>query len=448
MQQTKGYLPLTSGSSEPIRPRRRVGRGLLAGMLVCLSSVSAEAGGDGFTPRKKLEALARRLRTKAVPVETPCVRPGADAEACQAWALDRTLKKLNDGTADGETTTRIIQLGDSHIASDYITGMIRERLQKKFGNAGRGFVHADQPNLFGGRRLKRSDKAWKRTRVVDRHGPGKPFGFSGIAIESRKKGASAVYRVHANDETVRIYYHARRGGPKVKIFVDRRFLTSFSTHSETGESRVHTVEIPPSKKSKKKRTLKLVADGPYARILGLSFERNEPGVLFESIGLVGADAKVYLDLERASFRQHLTLHKPDLIILMVGGNDGLKIRKGWTTLDKVRRHHEDLLDFLRKTLPATDCLVWSPMDAAGRKGRRIVSKPLVKEIRDMQREVALAKACGFWDLYGSMGGAGAMGRWARLGVMNKDLIHPRKRAADLLGHIFFKSWIELDRVGG
>ena len=46
-------------------------------------------------------------------------------------------------------------------------------------------------------------------------------------------------------------------------------------------------------------------------------------------------------------------------------------------------------------------------------GRRIVSRPMVPKIVDIQRRVALAEGCAFFDTYLAMGGEGAAGRWHR-----------------------------------
>ena len=42
-------------------------------------------------------------------------------------------------------TVRVLHYGDSHTAADFITTAIRRPLQKRFGDAGRGFVLLGQP---------------------------------------------------------------------------------------------------------------------------------------------------------------------------------------------------------------------------------------------------------------------------------------------------------------
>ena len=67
----------------------------------------------------------------------------------------------------------------------------------------------------------------------------------------------------------------------------------------------------------------------------------------------------------------------------------------------------------------------------------------LEEIRDMQRTVADETKVAFWDTLAAMGGAGAIARWDAAKVMNKDLVHPKKRAADLLGDLFARALLAL-----
>ncbi len=170
---------------------------------------------------------------------------------------------------------------------------------------------------------------------------------------------------------------------------------------------------------------------------------SAPGVIYESIGPVGADAKVYLDLEINSFTESLKAHKPDLIVLMVGGNDALKARKKWRTLDEVRGHHEQLIDRLRKILPDAELMLWAPMDAGQKRKGKVVSKPLLEQIRTLQEEVAAAKKVAYWDTLDAMGGPGSITRWTKARVMNKDLVHPKRAAADLLGRLFSAAFLSV-----
>ena len=282
----------------------------------------------------------------------------------------------------------------------------------------------------------RPEGPWKKARHVEIHKERHPFGFSAISLTSKKKNARITYSIEAKEDLVRVYYQRHPKGGALDIIAGKTTLATIDTKG-ADESLIHDVKLPA-----KTKTIDLVATGPGVKLYGISFERQAPGLLYEPIGPVGADAKLYLQFGRDSFEQHIKAHKPDLFILMVGGNDTLKIRKGWTTLDNVHKDHADLLALLKKIRPEADCMVWSPMDAGEKKGGKVVSKDKIVEMRALQEKVAASHGCAFWDMHKLMGGEGSIALWAKAGVMNRDLIHPKQKAADLLGHMFSDAFLE------
>jgi lysophospholipase L1-like esterase len=404
-------------------------------LVLCLSNLARAAGP---TSPKALAALQKKLKISEVPIENPCVVDGVD---CQRKALSRVFAKLK-AVKSSKNPVRILHLGDSHIAADYISGPIRRRLQSKFGDAGRGFMHIDHRRKYGGRVINRKEGPWKKLRHVELHKKHLEFGFSGISLESRSRKASISYRLSQSDSLVRLYYQQQPKGGVLQIRVGGKSLGPLDTKGPK-KSVVAQFQLP--KLSKKKARLILQALGPKVKLYGISFETSQSGVLFDPIGPVGADAKLYTEFGQDSFRQHLQAYSPDLIILMVGGNDAMKIRKGWTTLEKVKQDHLQFLSTVRKVVPNADCMIWSPMDAGRRKGKRIVSQWKIHEVARLQAAVAKSAGCAFWDLYGFMGEKGSIARWSRAGVMNRDLIHPKRAAADLIGTSFADFFLEAYR---
>ncbi len=401
-----------------------------AALLLAAPAATAKPKYPGtFTSDAKIAALEKKVGAKVVPIE-------------RKEALAGTKKKL----AAKRGKVRFLQLGDSHIASDYITGRIRHRLQSAYGDGGRGFTHVDQAWGYGGRRIKK--KGWASDRIVDKDRAGRPFGFSGMSLESERKGAIIQYRVEPDETSVRVYYYAQPGGGTLTASLGGKALGSVDTAGEI-HSRVWTIDLtkaPRGAPDKMKgppggHILEIEAQGPKARIFGVSFETAGSGVVYESIGPVGADAKVYLQLGRDSFEQHLSAHAPDVVVLMVGGNDALKIRKKWTDEGRVEKDHQQLIDLIRQIVPGVEIILWAPMDAGDKKGGKVVSKDYLVEVRAMQKRVAAEKQIAFWDTLDAMGGPGAITRWHAAKVMNKDLVHPKKRAADLLGDLFGRAFI-------
>ncbi len=99
----------------------------------------------------------------------------------------KALEDLESAPADsaGGPVVRIIHFGDSHVASDYWAGVIREKLQERFGNGGPGFVLPGRPwNSIRYAQAQSLDGQYWRT---DGLRPGETdgvVGLGGMSIES------------------------------------------------------------------------------------------------------------------------------------------------------------------------------------------------------------------------------------------------------------------------
>lgn len=387
-----------------------------------------------------VNALAEQLSAKPVPIENHCAL--GTEERCERLALGRFYTRLDQLVESRERNVRILQLGDSHIAADYITKTARLRLQGEFGSGGRGFIHPEQHAQYGGRRLKRGAD-WKRSRVVDSGQSGQPFGFSGIAIEAVRRGDSVQYSLR-DDAVVEVVYLARRGGGTAEVSVDGKSVGQIDARAAGPETRGKRFSIPDrdNTDTKDSRVFQIEATSPGLRIFGLSFVRKRPGIVLDAVGPVGTDAYTYLEMDKDSFGQTLEFMDPDLVIIMLGGNDALRIRTGRASLEDVQKNFETLVDRVRASVPAADCMLWAPMDAGERKRGEIVQRSYIEEVREIQMKVAKGQGCAFWDMYEAMGGKGSIQRWYEAGIINKDLIHPRFKAGLLLGHLFATALLE------
>lgn len=362
------------------------------------------------------------------------VRAGRDPDGNTVLKQELFRERADLERETGALAVRILHLGDSHIAADYITRIVRARLQERFGNAGRGFVHADQKAQYGGRRVLR--RGWERVRAVDTPSR-RPFGVTAVSLESTRAGAEMQFELQPEEKQVVLHFLAKVRGPRLGLFADGFELAMVSTEASAPETRALRIDVdlpPPAPE-----TVSLTSDGAGAEVFGLSFETTKPGVFYDAIGPVGADATLWADLEANSFEAQVGALSPSLFVLMVGGNDALAVRQGRRDPETVKADIARLIQNLRRAAPDAECLLFGPMDAADRRGRRLVSKRFVAEVVRWEREVAQAEGCAFWNAWQAMGGEGSFGRWLRAGLMNSDLVHPRSKGGDLLGYLFARA---------
>jgi lysophospholipase L1-like esterase len=399
------------------------------GMGAPLSPSATLGAGEARTVRS-LERLGKKLGTAHVDIESPCVE-GAEDD-CTRRALDRFFEAV-EALQRGEATApvRVVHLGDSQIASDHVTDVIRRRLELRYGSGGRGFLFVDRPTKFAGRKVRTGEASagWEVTLLTDRTRKG-PLGFSGArfaASSSRERSDFAVGDARLAD----LFFATDPKGGQLEVLVDGQPLQSILTRHEQSALGIARIALPAGA-----RTLTL-ANGGEVSLFGLSLENGEAGVVYDSVGLPGAQFAVYLRAPEETFTAQLRQRDPRLVVLMLGGNEAYELSRGWIKLEDVRRNAEALVDRLHAAAPEADCLMFSPLDAGLRTvGGGIEPRPYSKEVAQIIREVALTRGCGYWDLLTAMGGVGSVPTWLEAGLFHTDLVHPRARGADLMGHLF------------
>src|SRR5271169_1947649 len=111
-------------------------------------------------------------------------------------ALAPFFASLDD--KDAREPVRLLQIGDSHTANDSLSGRLRERLQARFGAAGRGWLPAGipfkyyRPHLVGV-----SENGWQHVKPND-HAP-VALGLDAIAAVSQPP--DAVMTIESTEPT-------------------------------------------------------------------------------------------------------------------------------------------------------------------------------------------------------------------------------------------------------
>ncbi|WP_163995073.1 GDSL-type esterase/lipase family protein [Pyxidicoccus caerfyrddinensis] len=382
----------------------------------------------------ELEALRERMGAQHVDIELNCRKSAPDG-TCLEDGLAPFTRALADLRADTRRTpVRVVHLGDSLVASDHITDMVRDRLQERFGAGGRGFLFITRPASAGRwTRSGRGSDGWEIARLVDTKWPRDRVGWTGVAFTSGGGAQSTRYDVEGS-RVAELFFLAQPASGSVQLSVDGKPVQRIQTRgfSKTkSEAAFARVSLPEGAK-----TLSLTTSGKV-ELHGVSLETGTPGVVYDTVGLLGGMAEVYLRAQPAAFRAQLRQRKPSLVVLMVGGNEAFFYSRERTTLDQVRQQMKDLIARVRANVPDSACLVMSPIDAGVRTlSGDVIPRRGSKEVGDIFREEARAGGCAFYDAFTAMGGEGSAIRWLDEGLMLEDLVHPRVKGSDLLGHLF------------
>jgi lysophospholipase L1-like esterase len=369
----------------------------------------------------------------------PEVRPwlhNVSIEDATGHTLDAFFARLAR-TDRGETgaVTRILHYGDSTIASDYISGTMRRRLQARFGDAGHGFILIANPWewYFHNDVNHGSSGEWKASRLAGPVAPDGMYGLGGVSFSSYG-GDAAWFGTTTRGDYGRhvgrfdVYYLEQPGGGDIEVSINGGKSERFSTRGDGKVSRVHSVRIDDGEAKLNVRS----AGGGPARLFGVALERERPGVVYDALGSHAAMAVYWRRQNAAHWKEQLALRDPALVIFQYGTNES----DLWK-LDRAEYEQAlaGLIDELRDAAGGAPVLMVAPLDRAESKEGRLVTKQVILDLVAIQRRVALAHGAAFFDTFTAMGGEGSMARWyrARPQLAGGDLTHPTPLGAEVLG---------------
>ena len=353
--------------------------------------------------------------------------------------------------------TRAAHYGDSTIATDHVTHTVRRRLQSRFGDAGHGFIliargympyrHQDVAHV--------ASSAWRIREVTRAAARDGRYGFGGVLAAGRA-GAVATFGPHDDEDVAtgravaryELWFRRQPRGGDLRVSIDGAEPEVLSTASlEGGEGggegardEVVAWEVPDGMHELELR----YAGGGKTSLYGVVMEREGPGVVYDSLGLVGARASRMLNFDREHLLSQLERRGTDLLILGFGGNDASDL----TTEERYYEQFREVLAHVREEGERgaeRGCLVFAPLDQAERNDRGVVrTMPMVPKIVSAQRRAADEAGCAFYDTWEAMGGDGAMRRWlrSRPPLASADYRHATPEGYRVIGDLFYRALLQ------
>jgi lysophospholipase L1-like esterase len=434
-------------------------RFLLATPLLAALLLAAPSGAATTKPTTSRTAQKKNAKSNRA------AKPVPRAELEEPRALATFFERLREVERGEAQTVRVLWLGDSHVAADFLTGHARRLLQDRFGDAGPGLVMPGNPWRYfrHDRARSRGDGSFE-TVGLGRDAFETLVGLWGVALVSRGEGSASLEAVFSGSEVVAL---APSGEGCLSVSVDG--VTAFA--GDVGPAVDGTTETPcarvdgavlrgggvvafvaPGSVQEGPHSLELRdACGGAVWILGADLTTGRPGVLLDSIGVNGTEIGVLGRPDRELRRALLARLDPALVIVSYGTND---MGRGDLVEEDYRGEAGELLRSLREDAPGAALLVTGPPDRAS-KSRRVSrllagTEPLV--LRSL-RAAARENGAAFFDQRAAMGGDGSIRTWSRKGLAARDLVHLsragyEKLAAEIVGKLLagYHAW--LGRGGG
>lgn len=371
----------------------------------------------------------------------------------------------------------IVQIGDSHTAGDAITGALRDALQTRLGNGGRGLMPAGRPH--SGVRLRRvsvtMSDSWSARGLF---GSGAveawpPRGITGYTVSSRTPGAALAIAADASFTAFGVCVAAGSEGPRLNLTLgtDTQKL-AFAGDGPQCRRIVLAAAVDSAR-------LELVAG--EAIITGWWLERPQ-GVIVSNLGVPGSQLQFLGRADEATITAQFQALPADLVILAFGTNEGFAPLFDATRFEgqireqvaRVRRlagpvpilllgppdaasRNSDLRSNVVGGAPAAkdcnwaiqttpgrlpvdgiDIPLWNdeggtlapdPVTLSGsmprpvRRELLLFNPPALAAVSAVQSRVAAELGIAFWDWRARQGGSCSAVRWMQAGLMGPDFIH-------------------------
>ncbi len=389
---------------------------------------------------KRKKTFKKKQPVRFVPIEKIIDQEkNVIGNAASLGAFFNSLQKIEK---KGEGKVNILHIGDSHIQSGVLAKVVRQKLQKVFGNAGRGLICPYALARTNGPRdyTIASDATWTQESVIHKE-KSLNIGICGLTILSDAHGADLTITLNSRDAVNNKFN-------KISVFHENRLLNTDLVFLDTNGGKmagvvnrrleqgccnyVSSAELAEYRDGLKIQALPKEGDADFTQINGIILESGNPGILYHNVGINGA---TYQDYNEEAFIRQVAYLEPELIIISLGTNESFARN---FHPDEFIGHVDILISGLKKHLSrAAFILTVPPYSLKGRSKNWNV--PVIRrELLSYCQKNNLA----YWDLFSVMGGLGSMRTWQANKLASPDSVHFLTSGYELQGKLLFDALIK------
>ncbi len=347
--------------------------------------------------------------------------------------LNRTWEKLNNLKNEKTKRFTIVHIGDSHLQAGFLTSFVRRSMQSFFGNGGRGLVFPYQLAKSNAPKdiICSSNTNWTFNRLAHPE-INTSSGISGFIIQADTTSATCNFRlVYDSTNEIKTFNN-------IRVFAELPDSAIWTLKTKDSSVEIHATDFNEHKSAtfSLKDTLsqfEIITDSIHQSkiIYGFSLESNNPGLIYHTIAVNGAQYEQYNI--SPNFWKQLPELNADMYIISLGTNEGQK-----PFFDSVR--FAGILDTFLINIgsisPNASVLICT---AADNYKKGIPGNSELMAINFFLQNYCKEKKIACWDLYQMTGAAGSAKKWNMLGLMSKDRIHFNAAGYAFQGKLLFNA---------
>ena len=216
----------------------------------------------------------------------------------------------------------VLQIGDSHTAADHFSGRLRDVLQARFGNGGRGFLPPGAPHAwYRPYQVSVTQSAGWKTLSSNKATPdAASYGLAGSV--ARASDAADVITIDIRDgarlRAFEVGVLEQPGGGALEISADGEPVAIIGTAVDAFGQLNFRFGVPPQTR---RIELKPFGDGPVD-VTGHSLIGEGRGISLSNLGFIGAQVSIMSRWHWPAVHEQIADLDPALVILAFGTNEG------------------------------------------------------------------------------------------------------------------------------
>ncbi|MCK9613706.1 MAG: hypothetical protein PHR81_09720 [Bacteroidales bacterium] len=331
---------------------------------------------------------------------------------------------------------RIAHYGDSQLEGDRMSYVIRQKMHKKFGGSGIGYV--PMKDLAPVSYIRKNSRNWKRYTVFHDKYNTNFYGLSGTvclftkyAVMQEEESDSLktnIPETEPAENDVAVYYNAHvivKAGTKYSYNnisflygnTDEKCVVNF--YDNNNGTKITTDTLTPSRGVCMHKTnignvlnikIEFLAD-QSPDFYGMYFDSYH-GVQVDNYAIRGHSGDGLLMIDDNHLAKMLQITNTKLIIFQYGANAVPYIRSE-KVCDAIGDIYYKLFMKFKKAAPDISILVIGAGDMASGGDGGYTSYRWLPKINEMQKNAAFKAGCAYWDLFNMMGGANSILVWTK-----------------------------------